>query len=165
VVNCYLDASALAKRYVAETGTALMDHLWTRVPPHCLVALNVGVAEGAWVIVRKRNTGNLSAAAYAQAMSEYYADVINSMAFNKLEVNNALTGAAIPLIETHSINAADAILLRSALDLSAAMRANGDDLVLVSADGRLLKAAAAEGLTTFNPETQTQQELDALIGP
>jgi hypothetical protein len=33
----------------------------------------------------------------------------------------------------------------------------------VASDQRLLRAAAAEGLATFNPETQSQAELDALI--
>ena len=39
----------------------------------------------------------------------------------------------------------------------------GDELVLVASDHRLLRAAQAEGLTTFNPETESQTELDALL--
>ena len=41
----------------------------------------------------------------------------------------------------------------------------GDDLVLVASDQRLLRAAQAEGLVTFDPETQSQADLDALLMP
>ena len=40
----------------------------------------------------------------------------------------------------------------------------GDDLVLVTSDQRLLRAAQVEGVLTFNPETQTEGDLDALLG-
>jgi hypothetical protein len=45
------------------------------------------------------------------------------------------------------------------------LRAAGNDLVLVARDRRLLRAAQAEGLLTFDPENQTEPELDILIGP
>lgn len=77
--------------------------------------------------------------------------------------DNTLVTAALPLINTHSINATDAILLRSALDLAAYLRANGHDLMLVASDHRLLKAAQAEGLLALNPETHIEADLDALL--
>jgi len=43
------------------------------------------------------------------------------------------------------------------------LRAGGNDLVLVAADHRLLKAARAEGVLAFDPEAQTQPDLDALL--
>ena len=73
--------------------------------------------------------------------------------------------AALPLIEVHSINATDAIILRLALNLTARMRSLGHDLILVAADQRLLRAAQTEGLLTFNPEIQSRVDLDALLGP
>ena len=33
----WLDASALVKRYIVETGTPLMNHLYARVPPSQMV--------------------------------------------------------------------------------------------------------------------------------
>ena len=41
---------------------------------------------------------------------------------------------------------------------------DGHDLVLVTSDKRLLKAALAEGLVTFNPDAQTQAELEVGLG-
>ena len=76
---------------------------------------------------------------------------------------SALT--AFLFIETYSLNGTDALLLRSARDLAAPLKAAGHDLVVVASDQGLLKAAGAEGLLTFNPETQSAADLDALIGP
>jgi hypothetical protein len=52
-----------------------------------------------------------------------------------------------------------------ALGLAQYLRNRGDDLVLVASDLRLLVAAQAEGLFTFNPETQGQAALATLVGP
>jgi hypothetical protein len=67
------------------------------------------------------------------------------------------------LIEKHSINSVDAIVLRSALEVVIDLRDVGDDLVLVASDKRLLRAARVEGLSVFNPEIDSQQILAALI--
>ena len=67
------------------------------------------------------------------------------------------------LIEKYSLNSTDAILLNSALNIAADLRHAGNDLVLVAADGRLLRAARAEGLDTFNPERNSQADLNALL--
>ena len=70
-----------------------------------------------------------------------------------------------PLVEKHSVNGTDAVILRSALDLAVLLQAAGNDLLLIASDLRLLRAAQAEGLTTLNPEVQSELELDALLGP
>ena len=57
------------------------------------------------------------------------------------------------------------MVLRSALDLVASLRVNGDDLLLVTCDRRLLRAAVSEGLTTFDPNVQSAADLDAVLGP
>ena len=63
------------------------------------------------------------------------------------------------LIETHSLNSVDAMVLRSALNIAAELHNTGDTLVLVASDQRLLRAARTEGLQTFNPEIDSQQTL------
>ncbi len=161
----YLDASALAKRYAREVGTPLLNHLFASVPADRLYVFNVGMAEVASILVRKRNGGQLTAAAFAQAMVNFGAEIVYAAGVNKFAADNALVTAALPLVEPHSINGTDAILLRSALDLAASLRSKGQDLVLVASDQRLLRAAQAEGLTTFDPEREGQTVLDALLVP
>jgi hypothetical protein len=153
----------LAKRYSPETGTALMNHLFAFVTPERMSVFNIGVAEVLSLLVRKRNDGRLSANGFTQSLNSFRAEIIHAADVRKAEADNALVLAALPLIQSYSINATDAVILRSALELAASLRVSGDDLVLVAADHRLLKAARAEGLLTFDPETQTQSDLDALL--
>jgi predicted nucleic acid-binding protein len=161
----YLDASALAKRYVPETGSPLVDAILDRVPRPGLYILNIGAGEVVSIFVRKRNAGIISDAEFAQALLDFEADIVRAAAVNKVPVGNRLATSAFPLIVTHSINSTDAVILRSALAIAHKLRQGGDDLVLVASDQRLLHAARAEGLVTFDPETQDQAALTALLGP
>ncbi|MGH9846839.1 MAG: hypothetical protein ACREEM_49715, partial [Blastocatellia bacterium] len=131
--------------------------------PERMIVFNLGVGEVVSILVRRRNDGRLPAKDFAQAMIDFNAEIIRAAGVRKVEADNALVWAALPLIQSYSINATDAVILRSALNLAAYVRAGGDDLVLVAADHRLLKAARAEGLLTFDPEAQTQPDLDALL--
>ena len=65
-----------------------------------------------------------------------------------------MTTDALGLIVKHSINSTDAVLLQVAMDVAEYLRIGGDKLALVSSDQRLLGAAKAEGLLTFNPERE-----------
>jgi hypothetical protein len=81
----------------------------------------------------------------------------------RVSVTDKRIAAAAKLIPKHSINATDALVLTSSLELRGQLQAAGDSLVLVAADQRLTKAAAVEGLVTFDPERQAQAELDVLL--
>jgi len=165
MILAYLDASALAKRYVPETGSPAVEHLFRRVPTSQLAVLSVGLAEVMSILVRKRNLGRLTAALFRQAVSDASAEVGTASPVRLVTVDGALAQRAFHLIDQYSINSTDAILLRSALDLAAPLRARGDDLLLVASDRRLLKASQAEGLATFDPEAQSPADLDAFLGP
>src|SRR5262249_29829911 len=108
------------------------------------------------LLVRKKNAGQLSAADYSQALVEFSGEIVSSRIVRKVAAGNALVTAALPLIEVHSINATDAIILRLALNLATRLRAAGHDLILMASDQRLLRAAQAEGLLTFDPEAQSR---------
>lgn len=159
----YWDASALAKRYAQETGTPLVNHLFSHVAPDRMMCLVVGTGEVISIFVRKKNAGHITPAAFSQALVDFRAEVIDHDAFKLASVEDTLVFASHPLIEKHSLNATDALVLRSALDAAAMLRSGGNDLVLVSSDRRLLQAARAEGLNTFNPEQDSQAQLDAFI--
>jgi hypothetical protein len=128
-----------------------------------MFVFNLGVAEVISILVRKRNGGRISPTVFAQALLTFNAEVIHAADLAKVAADNALVLAALPLIQSYSINATDGVILHSAVGLATHLRANGNELVLVAADDRLLKAARAEGLLTFDPETQPQPVLDALL--
>ncbi|HZT80878.1 MAG TPA: type II toxin-antitoxin system VapC family toxin [Gemmataceae bacterium] len=154
-MNFFLfDGSALVKRYAPEPGKPLMDRLFTITSRDRLICLMIGGAEVAAALVRKRNSGAISPASFATVMADLRAEVLDALDLRKPESDNLLIGASIPLLDRHGINATDAVALQAALQLATELRAGGDDLVPVATDRRLLRAAQAEGLLTFDPETQ-----------
>jgi predicted nucleic acid-binding protein len=165
-MNFFLfDGSALVKRYFTEPGKALMDRLFAVAARDRFLCLMLGGAEVAAALVRKRNAGAISSASFAVAMANLRTEVLDAIDLLKPVADNPLIDKSIPFREKHSINATDAVVLRIGLEIAADLRRNGNDLVLVCSDRRLLRAAQAEGLLTFDPENQTQAELDTLIGP
>jgi len=128
-----------------------------------MCCLMLGAGEVAFALVRRHNDHKITDDRFARAYAELLREVVRSPEFDTLAVPNDEIEAALPFLQKHKVNISDAALLRIALDLQAATRADGDDLVLVVSDGRLQQAAEAEGLATFNPETQSEMELDALL--
>ena len=161
----YLDASALAKRYAPEIGSAVLNHLFRTAARDRFLLLNIGIAEVISLLVRKRNSGRLSSADFSAAVLEVDRELITAAPVRKIVVGNLLLFSALSLIEKHGINATDGVILRSALDIGAKLRLLGDDLVLLSCDQRLNKAARAEGLIVFDPESDSQADLDRLLPP
>lgn len=161
----YLDASALAKRYVPESGSLLVDEILDNVPGDRLYLLNVGVGEVVSILVRKRNAGIITDPYFGQVLIDLESEIVRSADINKLPIGNRLATSSFALIVAHAINSTDAIILKSALAIAQKLRSGGNDLVLVASDQRLLRAAQAEGLTTFNPESQDHAALAPLLGP
>ena len=161
----YLDASALAKRYVPETGSPQVHAILDTVPGQRIYILNVSAGELVSILVRKRNAGSISAAYFGQAFVDFETEILHAADVRKQSVSNRLALASLPLIVAHSTNSTDALTLKSALALARKARTAGDNLVLVASDQRLLRAAQAEGLVTFNPETQDHATLAALLAP
>ena len=156
----YFDASALVKRYTQEIGSNKVNFLFNNVPLNRMMCLILGVVELFWICVRKRNDGRLTNPDFSQAGVNFNYEVIDHQSgFKTLSVPDSLVWDAMDLIETHSLNSVDAIVLRSALDMAVELCSTGDALVLVASDQRLLRAARTEGLPIFNPEIDSQQTL------
>ncbi len=80
----WLDASALAKRYVPETGSSLMNRLFAVAPATSLVCLLEGIGEVISILVRVRNRGDLSANKFRQTMSRLSLEIIRNNDIEKL---------------------------------------------------------------------------------
>ncbi len=156
----YFDASALVKRYTQELGSDKVNSLFTNVPHDRLMCLILGAIEVIWVLVRQRNDNRLTNDDFRQAGINLDYEVIdNQSGFRTVPAPNSLVWRSIDLIEIHSLNSVDAIVLRSALDTAATCRDAADELVLVASDQRLLRAASSEELLVFNPEIHPEQML------
>ncbi|MCY4552248.1 MAG: type II toxin-antitoxin system VapC family toxin [Candidatus Poribacteria bacterium] len=156
----YFDASALVKRYTRESGSEKMLFLFRNVPLTRLLCLTIGAIEVFWICIRKKNDRRITIGEFTQAIGHLEHEIINHQSsFRKISVPDSLVWNSMDLIETHSLNSVDAMVLRSALDTATELRSIGDRLVLVASDQRLLRAARAEGLQIFNPEIDPQQTL------
>jgi len=160
----YFDASALIKRYSQETGTPLVNEVFRSLPRSRMTCSILGILEIVSILVRKRNDGRLNQTLFEQAMIEFRAEVIDHEDFSAASVNDALLLSALDLIAKHNLNATDAVILRSALNLRQVLREGGDDLMLWTSDKRLVRAAQSEDVTVFDPEEETIGRLHQLLG-
>jgi predicted nucleic acid-binding protein len=79
----YLDASALAKRYVVEQGTLVVNHLFRRVARDAMMCLTLGTLEVISVFVRKKNASVVPDPVFRQAMTDFRSEVIDAANFTK----------------------------------------------------------------------------------
>ncbi|MDE0484811.1 MAG: type II toxin-antitoxin system VapC family toxin [Candidatus Poribacteria bacterium] len=156
----YFDASALVKRYTQEIGSEKTNFIFTNVPQNRLMCSILAVVELFWIFVRKKNDGRITNLDYSQAGKNLNYEIIDSGSeFKTISIPDTLVLNSMSIIETHSLNSVDAIVLRSALDIAAELHNTGNTLILVASDQRLLRAAQEEGLLVFNPEVDPQQTL------
>ena len=160
----WLDANAIAKRYVTEKGTPIINHLFTHVSADRMICLFYSMDEARFVIVKKNNR-DITSSEFNQAIQQFEIEVVNSTEVVQVHATVDQKIAARELIDKHSINNTDAYILQCALDKARELRAFGRYLIFVSSDTRLLKATKSEGILTFNPETGSQSSLDVLIDP
>ena len=163
MVWVYFDASVLVKRYSVEDGTELVNELFRLLPAAQMTCAMIGLLEIISVLVRKRNDGRLSPTLFAQMMVELNEEIIASEDFSLASVDDELILAALGLIAQHNINATDAIILRSCLNLQQVLQTQGHRLILWSCDKRLLRAAQQEGVEVFDPEIESKAQLTALL--
>lgn len=159
----YFDASALAKAYVKEKGSPIVNHILEHTAFQQWRVLMLGLAETVSIFVRKKNGGVISSALFQASLQVLRDDFVDNDAASKIETTNAFVLAAMPFIIKHSINSTDAVVLHSACGLAAELRDRGDELILVTADKRLVIAAEAEGLRVINPETTQLEEVGKLL--
>ena len=157
-----LDASALVKRYHNEAGAeivqALTSTLLTDDPRRAVVSWST-LAETLASLNRKKNAGMISQGAYRAIRNRLLLEVRE---MNILTVTDAAIRDSLSLIEHHNINASDALFLRQALEWQAQLL-EGDSVLLIAADRRLLRAAEVEGLAVLDPERSNITEVKSLV--
>lgn len=157
--SIFFDASALAKRYVEEDGTELVNLAFELVSIERMTCSTLSILEIISLLVRKRNAARIDQHEFEEALDAFYTEVVGNSAFIATAVNDPLLFASIHFISKHNINATDAVILRSALTLQQTLRARGDDVVLWTADKRLVRAAQAERLPVLDPEIASIDEV------
>jgi predicted nucleic acid-binding protein len=135
-VRAYLDASALAGRYVRERSTGRVEAILRDSSSMGTSVLSIPEILSA--LCRRRREGALSSTGYQQAKDALLEDVTDAFI---VPVSPPVVQRAAELLEAaHELSAVDALHLGSALEWGAQL--------FVSADERQLAAAARFGLPT-----------------
>ena len=145
----WLDANAIVKQYVTETGTPLINHLFTHVSLNRIFCLFDSMDEARFAIVRKRNERIITITEFNQAIQRFEGGFIYHADVEQVDPTQNQKIAARSFIEVHSINSTDAYILQCALDEADKLRTAGDDLIFVSSDRRPLTVATNEGIAHF----------------
>ncbi len=146
----FCDSSALAKRYVSETGslwlTATID---PKLNNYVFIA-RITFVEVVSAISRKERGGHISVADARDAGKRFETDYSNE--FFTVEITERLILEAASLAQKYALRGYDAVQLAAALE-SERERNSFDltPLTLLSADADLNAAALSEGLAVDNP--------------
>ena len=138
----YFDASALAKRYVREEGSATVRRLLASGTPATSRLSDVEVSSA---IVRRSREGAFTIEQRDRVLAALRRDV---PALAIVELTPEVAAGARTLLLKHVLRAADAVQLASCLLLQ---RQLGRPVPFVAFDRRLVLAARAEGLAVTGP--------------
>jgi uncharacterized protein len=132
----FLDASALAKRYLLERGTDRVRQLFRRSSN--IAVSRLSEVEVASAIIRRMRGGDID-----EEDADHHLETLaeDLKACDVVEVRRPVVTGARGLVREHGLRAYDA------MQLAAALRAKGNAaLTFLCADGELADAAAAEQL-------------------
>lgn len=145
----FLDSSALAKRYVAETGSVWVSSLVNPAAGHRLHVARITAAEVMAAIARRAREGSLGPIEAEAAARRLRADLLALLRIS--EVSPAVVASAMDLAWRHGLRGYDAVQLAAALELHRSYRDAGITMTALCADAHFNTAATAEGLTLDDP--------------
>ncbi len=150
MTTCYLDTSALVKRYVNEVGSSWLRGLLGSKAPPAIVVVHFVTVEVTSALMRRLREGVLNTAEYEQAQDAFHFDCLHE--YDMVTAVGEVIDRARRLVEKHPLRAYDAVHLSAALIVDEELLANDlPPLLFMSADDRLNHAASAEGLAVDNP--------------
>ncbi|MCI0525325.1 MAG: type II toxin-antitoxin system VapC family toxin [Acidobacteria bacterium] len=146
----YADSSALVKRHVPEIGSAWFTTLADPSSGNVIVTARLSLAEIYSALNRRVREASVTPADYVGIISDL--NSIWASDYEIVELTQPLVDETRLLCERYPLRAYDAVQLASAIFARSGMQAVGaPPLIFLSADGRLLTAAQAEGFVTDNP--------------
>ncbi len=157
------DASAQVKRYYKEVGADIVAALFAAVPTSAMTGTLIGYAETTAILRRKYNRGEINQREFASARALLESEVLDSIDFVLLTIQDEDVLERIILSDTHNINSTDASILAAYLNFARSLPSEDLPCVLVAADQRLLRAARVEGLDVLNPETFAAADVAAFL--
>jgi predicted nucleic acid-binding protein len=158
----YVDPSALVKRYHQEPGTKLFNKIFAKLQSSKQLALTSvwSIAETITVLHRVKNQLDLPEDEWTHMLATVIEEI---RTFRFLEITDERVLGSIPYALTYNLNSADALHLKTVLDVQSALASAEDQVLLVACDKRLLRAAHSEVIPTLNPEEDTEEKVKQLF--
>lgn len=141
----YFDTSAIAKKYIKETGS---DEVIRIVDSEVIATSKLTYPEMISTIVRRGRAGDISGKELSELISRFEDDWNY---FALIDFTDEMLSLVKPVVKRHFLKAADGIHLASALWLKNSLAEN---ITFVASDLNLLKAADMEGLHIINPQIE-----------
>ena len=150
MADYFFDSSALAKRYISETGSDWVIQTTNLASDNAVFVANITGVEIVSALSRRVRGGKLAAYDALAAISALTGDF--SAEYFVTDISFAIAKAAMSLAEKHALRGYDAVQLAVALNINQANLTFGlPQVVFVSADDALNNAAQAESLGVENP--------------
>jgi len=137
----YLDASALVKRYVAETGSAAVEALISEA--RAIGTAVVSRAEVAAALAKAARVGLVTREAARKALQAFTADWEHLI---RLQLGEPLAARAAALAWEHGLRGYDAVHLATALAWGEAL---GEAVTVATYDRELWRASQVSGLAPW----------------
>lgn len=146
----FFDTSALAKRYIKESGSLWVTSLILPVSPdttaNTVVMSDLTTVEMFSLFARRQREGSLTSIEASQLQAVFMYHIENH--YLVTPIDHIVLAQARTLVNKHPLRALDSLQLSSALVMRAHLN---ETITFLSADSRLLNAASAEGLLTDDP--------------
>ncbi|HLY60536.1 MAG TPA: type II toxin-antitoxin system VapC family toxin [Terriglobia bacterium] len=133
-MNVFLDSSALAKRYVKESGSDRVDSIL-----YSASSLGVSViclSEVISALSRRRREGRLTREQYQKSKQALLEDIADASVVN---LTDQVMARAVDLIEHWPLRSSDALHLASAAEWSAELFVSADEIQCAAARGEGLR--------------------------
>lgn len=142
----FFDTSALAKRYVGETGSTWTQSIMHDATTDLVLISELAAVEMISLLSRRLRESTLSASDAAAFESTFLLHA--EQEYLTLPLNDLVLLQARALIKAHPLRTLDAVQLASALRAGAIL---SEPITFISSDRNLLAAATAEGVLTDDP--------------
>jgi hypothetical protein len=153
LINVYLDASALVKRYRQEIGSEVVNDTIDRVSAddsRRLFISSLTTIETLSILNRRRHESHMPLADFIVSLRGVIGELKRFSHY--LAIDDQLIISSAQYTIKHNINSAGAIHMAILLSLHNVVRQGDDDLLCWAADKRLVRAVRAEGIPVIDPE-------------
>src|SRR5438045_1071509 len=136
----FFETSALAKRYIQESGSSWVSSICEEAAGHLIFIADITEVELVSALYRRRKGGSLTKAVTDASFKQFDTDLSNQ--YVVFDLGFTLVSSARGLVESHALRGYDAVQLASALKCSRERKLRGYPAVtFVSSDNELLDAA------------------------